>query len=124
MNSVVTNTSASTATALNYYGAAQQNIAASKNTSTSTANASLNKNDTSLKSAKEVKENLALLNTKANTARAVKLTNISKNEKTGDVVVKYFDMEGNKVNQYPPEQYLKSKELNLVTRGSVVDILV
>lgn len=124
MESTVSKTSASTAAALSYYSAAQQNNTAAKNTYTSAANASVSNNDTSLKSAKEVRENLILLNTQNNTNRTVKLTNISKNEKTGDVVVKFFDMEGNKVNQYPPEQYLKTKELNLVTRGSVVDILV
>jgi hypothetical protein len=124
MNSVVTNTSASTATASTYYGAAQQNNTAAKNTFSATAKTSVTKTDTPLKSTKEVKDNLVLLNTRNDKNRTVKLTNISKNEKTGDVVVKFFDMQGNKVTQYPPEQYLKTKELNLVRRGSVVDILV
>jgi uncharacterized FlaG/YvyC family protein len=124
MNSVVTNTSASTATALTYYGAAQQNNSSAKTASTAAAKKPVTKTDTPLKSSKDVKENLVLLNTRNDTNRTVKQTNISKNEKTGDVVVKFFDLEGNKVNQYPPEQYLKTKELNSVIRGSVVDILV
>jgi len=43
--------------------------------------------------------------------RETKRADISKNDITGDRVVKYFDLEGNKVTQIPPEQYMKSKEI-------------
>jgi len=43
--------------------------------------------------------------------KETKRADISKNNITGDRVVKYFDLEGNKVTQIPPEQYMKSKEI-------------
>ena len=122
MNGTISKTSGFITGTINNYNTPRQNSTPSK--ARTVSDVTVQKNDANLNSAKEIRETLALLNRNENFIRTGKMTNISKNDKTGDVVVKFFDFEGNKIFQEPPEQYLKIKELSIETLGSLVDILI
>ena len=122
MTGTISKTSGFTTGTINNYTVSQQNSTLSK--AGTASNVTVQKNDTNLNSAREVRETLMLRNRIENHIRKGKMTNISKNDKTGDIVVKFFDFEGNKIFQVPPEQYLKIKELSVETLGFLVDILI